>query len=376
MSAIYLDHNATTPVATEVLEVMLPYFTQHFGNASSKLHAYGWVAEQAIETATLQAATLINAQKNELIFTSGATESINLALKGAASFYGKVKNHIVTCVTEHKAVLETLETLSKKGFEVTLLPVDRSGRIDLDQLNEVCHDKTLMVCMMHANNETGTVHPIKQIGEIAHQHDALFFCDATQSAGKMQIDVLDEGIDLCCFSAHKLNGPKGVGVLYVKDDARKISLTPMIDGGGQQRGMRAGTLNVPGIVGFGKACELAEKNRWENGVQISRMRTILEQQATLFPDVFINGDIRNRLFNTTNICFKNKQATAIFKALKQVAVANGSACASAHSGVSHVLLAMGLSEQEAGSSVRFSFGSGNTLEEVHAVIDLLAKLYE
>lgn len=376
MSAIYLDHNATTPVATEVLEVMLPYFTQHFGNASSKLHAYGWVAEQAIETATLQAATLINAQKNELIFTSGATESINLALKGAASFYGKVKNHIVTCVTEHKAVLETLETLSKKGFEVTLLPVDRSGRIDLDQLNEVCHDKTLMVCMMHANNETGTVHPIKQIGEIAHQHDALFFCDATQSAGKMQIDVLDEGIDLCCFSAHKLNGPKGVGVLYVKDDARKISLTPMIDGGGQQRGMRAGTLNVPGIVGFGKACELAEKNRWENGVQISRMRTILEQQATLFPDVFINGDIRNRLFNTTNICFKNKQATAIFKALKQVAVANGSACASAHSGVSHVLLAMGLTEQEAGSSVRFSFGSGNTLEEVHAVIDLLAKLYE
>jgi len=376
MSPIYLDHNATTPVATEVLEVMLPYFTQHFGNASSKLHAYGWVAEQAIETATLQAATLINAQKNELIFTSGATESINLALKGAASFYGKVKNHIVTCVTEHKAVLETLETLSKKGFEVTLLPVDRSGRIDLDQLNEVCHHKTLMVCMMHANNETGTVHPIKQIGEIAHQHDALFFCDATQSAGKMQIDVLDEGIDLCCFSAHKLNGPKGVGVLYVKDDARKISLTPMIDGGGQQRGMRAGTLNVPGIVGFGKACELAEKNRWENGVQISRMRTILEQQATLFPDVFINGDIRNRLFNTTNICFKNKQATAIFKALKQVAVANGSACASANSGVSHVLLAMGLTEQEAGSSVRFSFGSGNTLEEVHVVIDLLAKLYE
>jgi cysteine desulfurase len=376
MSPIYLDHNATTPVATEVLEVMLPYFTQHFGNASSKLHAYGWVAEQAIETATLQIATLINAQKNELIFTSGATESINLALKGATNFYGKAKNHIVTCVTEHKAILETLETISKKGFEVTLLSVDRSGRIDLDQLNEVCHDKTLMVCMMHANNETGTVHPIKQIGEIAHQHDALFFCDATQSAGKMQIDVLDEGIDLCCFSAHKLNGPKGVGLLYVKDDARKISLTPMIDGGGQQRGLRGGTLNVPGIVGFGKACELAEKNRWENGVQISRMRTILEQQATLFPDVFINGDIRNRLFNTTNICFKNKQATAIFKALKQVAVANGSACASAHSGVSHVLLAMGLSEQEAGSSVRFSFGSGNTLEEVHAVIDLLAKLYE
>jgi cysteine desulfurase len=311
MSPIYLDHNATTPVATEVLEVMLPYFTQHFGNASSKLHAYGWVAEQAIETATLQIATLINAQKNELIFTSGATESINLALKGATNFYGKAKNHIVTCVTEHKAILETLETISKKGFEVTLLSVDRSGRIDLDQLNEVCHDKTLMVCMMHANNETGTVHPIKQIGEIAHQHDALFFCDATQSAGKMQIDVLDEGIDLCCFSAHKLNGPKGVGLLYVKDDARKISLTPMIDGGGQQRGLRGGTLNVPGIVGFGKACELAEKNRWENGVQISRMRTILEQQATLFPDVFINGDIRNRLFNTTNICFKNKQAAAI-----------------------------------------------------------------
>ena len=376
MSPIYLDHNATTPVATEVLEVMLPYFTQHFGNASSKLHAYGWVAEQAIETATLQIATLINAQKNELIFTSGATESINLALKGATNFYGKAKNHIVTCVTEHKAILETLETISKKGFEVTLLPVDRSGRIDLDQLNEVCHDKTLMVCMMHANNETGTVHPIKQIGEIAHQHDALFFCDATQSAGKMQIDVLDEGIDLCCFSAHKLNGPKGVGILYVKDDARKINLTPLIDGGGQQRGLRGGTLNVPGIVGFGKACELAEKNRWENGVQISRMRTILEQQATLFPDVFINGDIRNRLFNTTNICFKNKQAAAIFKTLKQVAVANGSACASANSGVSHVLLAMGLTEQEAGSSVRFSFGSGNTLQEVHVVIDLLSKLYE
>jgi cysteine desulfurase len=376
MKSVYFDHNATTPVAPEVVEAMMPYFTGHYGNASSQTHAYGWIAAQAVDDAAVKAASLIHAQSNEIIFTSGATESINTAIKGLAMRYGHQKNHFITCATEHKAVLETLEVMSKRGFDVTILPVDRLGKIDLDQLKNAFTNKTLLVCIMHANNETGTIHPIKEIASIAHEKNAFFFCDATQSAGKVTIDVQDDHIDLLCFSAHKMNGPKGAGVLYVKKDDRKISLTPLIDGGGHQHGMRAGTLNVPGIVGLGKACELAMANYWDNGIIISRLRTILEQQACLFPDVFINGDIKNRLYNTTNICFNNKRAPDIIKALKQVAVSNGSACASATPGASHVLMAMGLNETEAASSIRFSLGSGNTLEEVSFAIELLGKLYQ
>jgi cysteine desulfurase len=370
---IYLDHNATTPVHDEALAAMLPYFTQHYGNASSKTHAFGWIAEQAIDTAQLQAASLIGAQKEEIIFTSGATESINLALKGLAAIYGNKKNHIITNATEHLAVLETLDSVHLHlGFEITILPVNRAGQIDLDDLKNAIKPQTLMISCMHANNETGTIFPIKEIGKIAHENNTLFFCDATQSAGKIAIDVIDDEIDLLCFSAHKMYGPKGVGALYV-NRKKHLKLLPQIEGGGHQNAIRSGTLNVPGIVGFGKACEIAQLTAWDDGIKISRLRTILEQRLTLLPNTFINGDIKNRLYNTTNICFKNKSAAEIIKALKNVAVSNGSACASAKATASHVLLAMGLTENEAQSSIRFSFGKSNTLEEVEFVVDLLSK---
>jgi cysteine desulfurase len=374
---IYLDHNATTPVHNEVLASMLPYFTQHYGNASSKTHAFGWIAEQAIETAQLQVSSLIGAKKEEIIFTSGATESINLAIKGLATKHDRNKNHIITSATEHLAVLETLESLHQhQGFEITVLPVNRVGQIDLDELKNALTQKTLLVCCMHANNETGTINPIKEIGKIVHENNTLFFCDATQSAGKIAIDVIDDEIDLLCFSAHKMYGPKGVGALFVKLKKPLIKIMPQIEGGGHQNGFRSGTLNVPGIVGFGKACEIAKNTSWDNGVKLSKLRTVLEQRLTLLPDTFINGDIKNRLYQTTNICFKNKSASDLIKALKNVAISNGSACASAKATASHVLLAMGLTENEAQSSIRFSFGMDNTLEDVEQVLALFYRAYE
>jgi cysteine desulfurase len=374
-NSIYLDHNSTCPVADKVLSAMIPYFTEHYGNASSKTHAFGWIAEQAVENAQIQVAQLIHAEKDEIVFTSGATESINLAIKGICASYGSKKNHIITCATEHSAVLDTLKVMEKQGFEVTILPVNRSGQIDLEQLENSFTERTLMVCLMHGNNETGTLHPVKEISKLAHENNVLFFCDATQTAGKIVIDVHEDEIDLLCLSAHKMYGPKGVGAFYVNNKRNKIKLTPLIEGGGQQNGIRSGTLNVPGIVGLGKACELSALLAWDDGVKISRLRTILEQRLTLLPDTFINGDIKNRLYNTTNICFRNKSASEVIKALKNVAVSNGSACASASSRASHVLLAMGLEEKEAQSSLRFSFGRNNTIEEVEEVIEMITKLY-
>jgi cysteine desulfurase len=374
-NSIYLDHNATTPVLEDVLSAMLPYFTEHFGNASSKTHAYGWIAEQAVETAQIQVAQLINVNKEEIIFTSGATESINMAIKGIANVYGGSKNHIITCATEHLAVLETLDVLSKKGFEITVLPVNRLGQIDLEQFKNAINEKTCLACIMHANNETGTLHPIKEIAKIAHEKNVFVLCDATQTAGKMIIDVKDDDIDLLCMASHKMYGPKGVGALYIKKGNPRVTLTPLIDGGGHQHGLRSGTLNVTGIVGFGKACEIATNSMWDDGIKISRLKTILEQRLTLLPNTFINGDIKNRLYNTTNICFKDKSAADLIKSLKNVAVANGSACASAKATASHVLLAMGLTENEAQSSLRFSFGKSNTMEEVEQVIAMISTLY-
>jgi cysteine desulfurase len=374
-NSIYLDHNATTPVLEDVLSAMLPYFTQHFGNASSKTHAYGWIAEQAVETAQIQVAQLINANKEEIIFTSGATESINMAIKGIANVYGGSKNHIITCATEHLAVLETLDVLSKKGFEITVLPVNRLGQIDLEQFKNAINEKTCLACIMHANNETGTLHPIKEIAKIAHEKNVFVLCDATQTAGKMIIDVKDDDIDLLCMASHKMYGPKGVGALYIKKGNPRVTLTPLIDGGGHQHGLRSGTLNVTGIVGFGKACEIATNSMWDDGIKISRLKTILEQRLTLLPNTFINGDIKNRLYNTTNICFKDKSAADLIKSIKNVAVANGSACASAKATASHVLLAMGLTENEAQSSLRFSFGKSNTMEDVEQVIAMISTLY-
>jgi cysteine desulfurase len=298
-----------------------------------------------------------------------------MAIKGIANVYGGSKNHIITCATEHLAVLETLDVLSKKGFEITVLPVNRLGQIDLEQFKNAINEKTCLACIMHANNETGTLHPIKEIAKIAHEKNVFVLCDATQTAGKMIIDVKDDDIDLLCMASHKMYGPKGVGALYIKKGNPRVTLTPLIDGGGHQHGLRSGTLNVTGIVGFGKACEIATNSMWDDGIKISRLKTILEQRLTLLPNTFINGDIKNRLYNTTNICFKDKSAADLIKSLKNVAVANGSACASAKATASHVLLAMGLTENEAQSSLRFSFGKSNTMEQVEQVVAMISTLY-
>jgi cysteine desulfurase len=375
MNDIYFDHNASTPVAKEVLEAMLPYFTTHYGNASSKTHAFGWIAEQAVETAKAEVANLLKCKTPEIVFTSGATESINLAIKGFASIYGKHKNHIITSATEHLAVLDTLLSLKNLGFEISVLPVDRLGKIDLNDFKNAFKPNTLMACIMHANNETGTIHPIKDIAKITHENNAVLFCDATQTFGKLNIDVVEYGIDMLCLSAHKIYGPKGVGALYVNNSTHKIKLLAQIEGGGHQNGLRSGTLNVPGIVGLGKACNLMDSTMWEDGIKISKLRTTLEQQLTEYPNTFINGDIKNRLYNTTNICFKDKSSADVIKALKKVAVSSGSACASAKASPSHVLLAMGLNEHEAHSSIRFSLGKSNTIEEIHHIVQLISTLY-
>jgi cysteine desulfurase len=361
---IYLDYNATTPVDKRVLDAILPYFTEKFGNAASRTHSFGWVAEDAVKTARLQVADLINCLDQEIIFTSGATEAINLAIKGVWENYQVKGKHIITVQTEHKAVLDTCAALEKKGARVTYLSVDREGRIDLEELKKTINDDTILVAVMYANNETGVIQPIKEIAAITHQHNAIFFCDATQVVGKINIDVEDEHIDLMCMSAHKFYGPKGVGALYVRRKNPRVTLFPQIDGGGHERGLRSGTLNITGIVGLGKACEIAKEEMWRDSATISRLRTRFEQLLCDFPDVFINGSTRDRLYNTTNICFRGKRSESIIKRIPHIAVAMGSACTSATATPSHVLKAMGLSEDEAYSSIRFSLGKYTTNDEM------------
>ena len=375
MQAIYFDNNATTQVDEAVVQAMLPYFTTHYGNASSSAHSFGWIAEQAVETAQEQVANLIGAQAQEIIFTSGATESINMIIKGLFAKNKHKKSHIITAATEHSAVLKTLESLSNQALELTILPVNRFGQIDLDDLKAALQVNTLLVCLMYANNETGTMFPAKEIAALAHQNNTLFFCDATQAVGKVDINVNDDGIDLLCLSAHKMHGPKGVGALYIKKMKPALALEPLLNGGMQQAALRAGTLNVPGIVGLGEACKLAQNQLWETSVNTSRLRTFLEQQLTVLPDVFINGDTRHRLPNTTNICFSGKSASAIIKYLKNVAVSTGSACNSASNEPSHVLIAMGLTANEAQSSIRFSISKYNTMQEVEYVVNAISAYY-
>ena len=374
---IYLDYNATTPVDERVLTEMLPFFSEHFGNANSSTHEFGWYASGAIEKARQQVASFIEAEPSEIIFTSGATEGINMALKGIFEAYKSKGNHIITTQTEHKAVLDTCDYLQELGAETTYLKVDREGRIDLDELKASFTPKTILVSVIAANNETGVLQDLEKISEITHQHEAIFFSDTTQLAGKLPIDVNDLGIDVCCISGHKLFAPKGVGALYVRRKNPRVNLTPLFHGGSQENGKRSGTLNVPSIVGLGKACEIAKAEFWENNAHISKIRGYLEHQLLEVPELRINGSTRYRLYNTSNIYFpKLKNGDSLFSQLKsKYAVALGSACTSATTKSSHVLKAMDLSKEEAENSIRFSLSKYNSKEEMEGLVNFIFELY-
>ena len=374
---IYLDYNSTTPVDERVLAEMLPFFTEHFGNASSNTHTLGWYAQGAIEKARQQVADFICAESSEIIFTSGATEAINMALKGVFEAYQSKGNHIITCKTEHKAVLDTCAYLEEKGAIVTYLNVDREGRIDLDELKESFTDKTILVAIMAANNETGVLQDLEKIAEITHQHESIFFSDTTQMAGKLPIDVNEMGLDMCCISAHKLHGPKGVGALYIRRKNPRVNLIPLFHGGGHENHKRSGTLNVTGIVGLGKACEIAKIDFWDDNMNISKLRGYLEHQLLEISDLRINGSTRYRLYNTSNLYFpKLKDGSSVFSHIKnQYAVSLGSACTSANAEPSHVLMAMGLEKEESENCIRFSFGKKSQKEEVEKLAELILSLY-
>ena len=374
---IYLDYNATTPVDERVMQEMLPYFTTHFGNAASKTHALGWQAEAAVDKARKQIASFINCEEGELVFTSGSTESCNLAIKGVFEKYKTKGNHIITVATEHKAVLDTCAALEKQGASITYLSVSPEGLIDLDELKSCITDKTILVCVMLANNETGVIQPIEQIAEIVHAHKSILFCDATQAAGKMMLDVNDLGVDLLCLSAHKFYGPKGIGALYVRRKNPRVVLQAQIDGGGHENGLRSGTLNVPAIVGFGKACEIAQSEIWDNNTKLSALRAKIEHQLLDIEGVRINGSTRYRLYNTANICFSGIKADLLISKINhKLCVAAGSACTSALAQPSHVLKAMGLSEADCYSSIRFSLGKYNTEQEIETTISLIKEMVE
>jgi cysteine desulfurase len=366
---IYLDYNATTPVDPLVLETMLPFFSIHFGNAASKSHAHGWYAEDAVAMARESIATLIGASPNEIIFTSGATESINLAIRGLAESQAANGGHFITVATEHKAVLDVCEYVQSKGMDVTVLPVNQSGHIDLDQLRDAIRPDTLMIAAMYANNETGLIHPIREISQIAREAGVIFFCDANQAVGKIPVDVKSEGIDMLAFSAHKMYGPKGVGVLYIGKRDKKIDLAPQIFGGGHERKLRSGTLNVPGIVGMGKASDICKTLQTEEASRLAGLRDRLENALTMIEGVRINGDRTHRLSHVTNLCFGINGGDRLLKMIaRSVSVSNGSACSSVTQAPSHLLKAMGLSDMEALSSIRFSLGRFTTEAEIDAVI--------
>jgi cysteine desulfurase len=338
----------------------------------------GWYAQGAIDKARQQVANFIGAESSEIVFTSGATEAINMALKGVFEAYQSKGNHIITCKTEHKAVLDTCAYLEEKGAIVTYLNVDREGRIDLDELKESFTNKTILVAIMAANNETGVLQDLEKISEITHQHEAIFFSDTTQMAGKLPIDVNEMGLDLCSISAHKLYGPKGVGALYIRRKNPRVNLVPLFHGGGHENGKRSGTLNVTGIVGLGKACEIAQTEFWDNNMHISKVRGYLEHQLLEINDLRINGSTRYRLYNTSNIYFPLlKDGSTLFSKIKsQYAVSLGSACTSANTEPSHVLIAMGLEKQESENCIRFSFGKKSQKEEVEELAKLILSLYK
>ena len=367
---IYMDNHATTPVDPRVLEAMLPFFNSQFGNSASRNHSFGWEAEQAAEHAREQIAHLINATPKEIIFTSGATESDNLAIKGVAEMYREKGNHIITMVIEHKAVLDTCKRLEKYGYQVTYLPVGNDGLIDLDELRRAITDKTILISIMYANNEIGVLQPIEEIGKIAKERKVLFHTDATQAVGKVPFDVQKFNVDLASLSAHKMYGPKGVGALYVRRRNPRVQLAAIIDGGGHERGMRSGTLNVPGIVGFGAACEIAEKDM---PAEMEKMRGLCERlKKNLFSrldEVYINGSLEHRLPNNLNVSFAFVEGESLLMGINDVAVSSGSACTSATLEPSYVLKALGVGEDLAHTSIRFGLGRFNTAEEVDYVAD-------
>jgi cysteine desulfurase len=373
---VYLDNNATTCVDSRVLEVMLLFFTKNYGNAASKSHAFGWTAEQAVDIARQQVSALIGCEANEIVFTSGATESINLALKGVYEMYASKGNHIITVCTEHKAVLDTCAHLEKMGAEITFLPVNEDGLIDLDELKKSIKKSTILISVMYANNETGVIQNIKEIGEIAKEKEVLFFSDATQAVGKIPVNVINDHIDLLSFSAHKIYGPKGVGALYVRRKNPRVRLVAQIDGGGHERGFRSGTLNVPGIVGLGKASEICIEDLMKEGEKIASLRDHFEQQLTK-QNIKINGDSSMRIPNTSNISFNNSSGEQLLSLLsRKLAVSSGSACTSATLEPSYVLRAMDLSENEAKSSIRFSLGRFNTKDEIDFAVDYVSECLE
>jgi len=366
---IYLDNNATTQVDARVLESMLPFFTKYFGNAASHSHSFGWQAEEAVDIAREQLALLINAEPNEIVFTSGATESDNLALKGGFEVYSSKGNHIITVKTEHKAVLDSCKHLEKLGAEVTYLDVGKDGLINIDQLEDSIKANTILISVMYANNEIGVIQPIKEITTIAKSKGVLFFTDATQAVGKIPVDVIKDGIDLMAFSAHKMYGPKGVGALYVRRKNPRVRIAAQIDGGGHERGMRSGTLNVPGIVGFGKACELCKIEMQKDVEKAKRLRDKLENELLQINGTQVNGSKVHRLPNTTNMSFENVDSTDLMmKFSKNIALSSGSACTSATQSPSFVLKALGLSDEMALSSLRFGLGRFTTEEEIEYTI--------
>ena len=371
---IYMDNNATTRTDPRVVEAMLPYFTEKYGNSASRNHAYGWEAEAAVEESREQIAALIGASAKEIIFTSGATESNNLALKGAAAMYKKKGNHIITQATEHKAVLDPCKRLERDGFQVTVLPVDRYGQVSAEQVRAAMTDKTILVSIMAANNEIGTLQPIKQIGKLCKEKGVLFHTDGVQAIGKIPIDVEEMGIDLMSMTAHKLYGPKGIGALYVRKKDPRVRLEPMIDGGGHERGMRSGTLPVPLIAGFGMACEISRKEMAEESQRTMRLREKLRRGIMdQLPESYLNGHPTERLPGNANISFAYVEGEGLMMGIKDVAVSSGSACTSASLEPSYVLRALGVGDELAHSSIRFGIGRFTKEEEVDYVIELVVR---
>ena len=372
---IYMDNHATTQVDPRVLDAMLPYFTDKFGNAASRNHSFGWAGEEAVENARQQVASAVNATAKEIIFTSGATESDNLMIKGVAGMYREKGNHIITQAIEHKAVLDTCKRLEKDGFEVTYLPVQRDGRVNPDDVRKAIKPTTILITIMYANNEIGVINPIAEIGKIAKEHGIIFAVDGVQAVGKIPVDVQKDNIDLLAISGHKLYGPKGVGALYVRRRNPRVQLAAIIDGGGHERGMRSGTLNVPGIVGLGKAVEICQQEMAQESARLLALRERLKSglEAKL-DETFINGSMEHRLPNNLNMSFAYVEGESLLMGINDVAVSSGSACTSATLEPSYVLKALGVGEDLAHTSIRFGLGRFNTPEEVDYVIDKMVQV--
>jgi cysteine desulfurase len=374
---IYMDNHATTPMDPRVLEEMLPYFMEKFGNAASRNHSFGWAAEEGVETARERIAKLVGATTKEIIFTSGATESDNLAIKGVAEMYREKGNHIITAVTEHKAVLDTGKRLEKYGYRVTYLPVQKDGLIDLDDLKRAMDDKTILVSIMYANNEIGVLQPVTEIGKLCRARGVIFHTDATQAIGKVPVDVNKQNIDLASISGHKMYGPKGVGALYVRRKNPRVQISAIIDGGGHERGMRSGTLNVPSIVGLGKACAIAQEEMPQESCRLAGLRNRLRDRIMgRLDEVYINGSMDHRLPGNLNISFAYVEGESLLMGINDIAVSSGSACTSATLEPSYVLKALGTGDDLAHSSIRFGIGRFNTEAEVDYVADRVIETVE